>query len=82
MHGNTAPKALTQGSDVIQSPEFAHAVGPDANAGALSSSAKVRGPRVNRHMSAFAGDTGETEGDHEKSPSNPQLLMSFQGLDH
>src|SRR5882672_4913108 len=33
-------------------------------------------------MSAFAGDNGETEGDHEKSPSNPQLLMSFQGLNH
>jgi hypothetical protein len=82
VHGSAAPQNLTQGSDAIQIPEFAPAFGPDAKAAAPSNSAKPRNPRVNRHMSAFAGDNGENESDHEKSASNPKLLMSFQGLNH
>jgi hypothetical protein len=82
VHGNAAPQNLTQGSDAIQIPEFALAVGPDANVGALSKSTNRGNVRVNRRMSKYAGDAGETEGDHEKSGANPGLLTSFQGLNH
>jgi hypothetical protein len=79
--GTATLPLLVDGSDAIQNPELPPSFGSDA-AGASSGNTANAAGLVNRHMSRYERDGGESESEHGVAPTNPQLLASFDGLNH